>query len=84
MSASYYYGEQVITESLNIGKIIYTELKWYEYDVRTQKCLLRIIQRSQTHLSLCIGPFTDLCLASFLTAVKAMFSYMTFMKSIYE
>ncbi|XP_019875555.2 odorant receptor 30a [Aethina tumida] len=84
MWVTYYYGNEIIVQSLNVSVLAYNKLNWYDFSPKCKLALIMIMAKAQTPLAISIGPLADLSLQAFLTVIRATFSYMTFIKSIYE
>ncbi|XP_018567067.2 odorant receptor Or2-like [Anoplophora glabripennis] len=74
----YWYANEIMLESINVSTAIY-ECGWYDEPKKVKQMMLLMIQRANKVLKLDIGPFTTMTLGTFLSILKASYSYLTVM-----
>ncbi|XP_050508889.1 odorant receptor 67c-like [Diabrotica virgifera virgifera] len=71
-----YYGQLILTQSGLIGNAVYNS-KWYNCPPALQKSVLLMILRSQRPLQLTAASISTLSLQTFLSIIKAAYSFFT-------
>ncbi|RZC35895.1 uncharacterized protein BDFB_003881 [Asbolus verrucosus] len=61
-----YYGSTLIEESNNLANAIYMG-KWYDYDAKSKKGLIMLMERSKKPMTVTAGKILDLSLVTFTT-----------------
>ncbi|KAF5308060.1 hypothetical protein FQR65_LT06435 [Abscondita terminalis] len=73
-----YYGNEIILDSQNIANCCYN-VDFIGTDIRFQKGLLLIIQKSQKPIVMTVGNFAPLSIATTIAMMKATYSYFMFL-----
>ncbi|XP_045467047.1 odorant receptor 49b-like [Harmonia axyridis] len=72
----YWYGQKLLDENESISNAIYMS-KWYCEDIKSQRLILLLMQRSQKPLGLMIGPIGIVQLEKFLMILKTVYTIFT-------
>ncbi|RZC38331.1 7tm 6 domain containing protein [Asbolus verrucosus] len=75
-----YYGTILYEESNTLTDAIYMG-KWYEYDMKSQKVLLTLIERSKRPMIVTAGKILDLSLQTFTTILRRAYSLLAVLKN---
>ncbi|XP_063912188.1 odorant receptor 45b-like [Zophobas morio] len=75
-----YYGATLSEQSGSLIDAIYMG-PWYTYDVRTQRTLLTIMERSKIPVTITAGKLVDLSLPTFTTILRRSYSLIAIMKN---
>ncbi|KAF5308136.1 hypothetical protein FQR65_LT06315 [Abscondita terminalis] len=78
-----YHGNQVTVKSLEVADTCY-ELNFIGSDIRLQKILIILMQRSQRPIIMRIGKFAPLSFATAVGILKAAYSYLMLLQNMYE
>ncbi|KAF5291588.1 hypothetical protein FQR65_LT01901 [Abscondita terminalis] len=77
----YYYGNEIMVQSQGIANCCY-DVYFVEADIRLQKALLLIIQRSQRPIQMTVGKFVPLSLATSIAMMRATYSYFMLLRDL--
>nr|QNH68047.1 odorant receptor 23 [Apriona germarii] len=59
-------------------------MQWYEYNKSINTSIQIMMIRSQKPLSITVGPFGEVSLEMAVKIIKAAYTYVMFMKQVYE
>ncbi|XP_052741522.1 uncharacterized protein LOC112057728 [Bicyclus anynana] len=76
-----YHGNQLVEESEDVSTAAY-ECPWYWCSVSLRRSLLIVMTRTRHAARLTAGGFTQLSLASFMSIIKASYSFFTVLKQV--
>ncbi|KAJ3658578.1 hypothetical protein Zmor_010310 [Zophobas morio] len=68
-----YYGTLLYEESQSLNNAIYMG-PWYEFDIKTRKILLTVMERAKRPMLITVGNVVDLTLVSLLSVLKTSYS----------
>ncbi|KAJ3643965.1 hypothetical protein Zmor_026645 [Zophobas morio] len=75
-----YYGFTVSEENDSLAAAVYMT-EWYKYDVKNQKALLTVMERSKRPVVVTVGKFVDLSLITFTTILRRSYSLLAVLKN---
>ncbi|KAJ3643971.1 hypothetical protein Zmor_026650 [Zophobas morio] len=75
-----YYGSTLFEESNNLTNAIYIG-RWYDYDTKSKKALITLMERSREPITVTAGKILDLSLATFATILRRSYSLLAVLKN---
>nr|XP_015839893.1 PREDICTED: odorant receptor Or1-like [Tribolium castaneum] len=75
-----YYGTLLYDESNSLTNAIYMG-RWYEYDIKSKKALIVIMERSKKPMIVTAGKILDLSLVTFTTILRRAYSLLAVLKN---